>query len=176
MSSSTFEVATLLRDRVRVCVRHATTPADLDQVRSLFREYVTSPGFEAAFQQYLAQQKFEHELAHLPGAYAPPEGCLLLATVGEDVAGCVAFKPLGDGVCEMKRLYVRPDHRALGVGRVLTEAIIAEAARAGYRSMRLDTLPSMGQAQALYRSVGFRDVPPYCDNPVAGAVFLELNL
>ena len=161
---------------VRVDIRHTLTAADLDGVRSLFREYVASPGFEAAFQRYLAQQSFDEELAQLPGPYAPPEGCLLLATVGDDIAGCVAFKRLGDSVCEMKRLYVRPRYRALGIGRALAEAIIAEARRAGYGKMRLDTLPSMGRAQALYRSLGFRDIAPYCDNPVAGAVFLELDL
>ena len=157
-------------------IRHATTPSDLDDVRSLFREYVSTPGFGAAFQQYLAQQRFEDELAGLPGPYALPDGCLLLATVGERVAGCVAYKTLEDGICEMKRLYVRAEYRTLGVGRALTEALIAEASGAGYRKMRLDTLPSMTQAQALYRSLGFRDIPRYCDNPVAGAVFLELAL
>jgi putative acetyltransferase len=137
----------------------------------LFREYAGSLGFDLCF------QNFEQELADLPGQYAPPSGCLLLATVGGEPAGCVALKRLADGVCEMKRLYVRSRHRGTGLGRTLAEQVIREAKRLGYQAIRLDTIPSvMGSAVALYRSLGFRDIPAYCFNPVPGASFLELRL
>ena len=125
----------------------------------------------------LCFQNFEQELAELPGHYAPPSGCLLLATVGDEPAGCVALKKLADGVCEMKRLYVRSQCRGTGLGRTLAEQIIREAQVLGYEAIRLDTVPSrMGSAVGLYRSLGFRDIPPYCFNPMPGALFLELHL
>jgi GNAT superfamily N-acetyltransferase len=141
-------------------------PADLDEVRALFREYAASLPFALDFQD------FEQELAELPGAYAPPRGVLLLARD----AGCVALRPIDATVCELKRLYVRPSARGTGLGRRLVEAIVTEARALGYSSMRLDTTPSMAAAQSLYEQIGFREIPPYRPNPVPGARYLELDL
>ena len=150
---------------------------DLAAIRTLFREYVSVPGWEAGFATYLAQQAFDTELADLRRVYAPPTGQLLLARVDGEPAGCVAFKPLEQpAVCEMKRLFVRAEFRTLGLGRRLVEAVLGEAVRAGYTRMRLDTLPSMRAAQRLYHAAGFREIPAYCTNPVVGAVFMECEL
>src|SRR4051812_41972198 len=138
-------------------------------VRCLFEEYAASLGFDLCF------QGFEKELAGLPGGYAPPEGRLLLALQDGQTAGCIALRPLEPGTCEMKRLYVRPAFRTHGIGRVLVDRVIEEARQTGYQHMRLDTLPSMVAALALYRRVGFREIAPYYENPVEGAVFLELQ-
>jgi GNAT superfamily N-acetyltransferase len=152
-------------------IRRVSSADEMDAVRLLFREYADSLGFDLCFQD------FEQELAGLPGEYAPPSGCLLLATAGDEPAGCVALKKLAEDVCEMKRLYVRGRHRGTGLGRTLAEHILREAAHLGYQAIRLDTVPSvMGNAVALYRSLGFREIPAYCFNPVPGAVFLELQL
>lgn len=125
----------------------------------------------------LSYQGFAEELAALPGRYAPPGGTLLLARQSDGTAvGCVAVRPLGDGICEMKRLFVVPAGRGLGLGRALAEAAIAAAARAGHREIRLDTLPTMGAALALYRALGFVPVKAYYDTPVAGTVFLSRPL
>jgi putative acetyltransferase len=140
--------------------------SDLVEVRGLLREYATSLAFPLDFQD------FDRELAELPGAYAPPRGALLLAR-GQ---GCVALRPLGDTTCEMKRLYVRPQARGAGLGRKLAETIVAEARRLEYARMRLDTVPGMETAQALYEQLGFREIAPYTTNPVAGTRFLELDL
>lgn len=148
----------------------ARTKEDLSLARALFEEYASSLHFALDF------QNFEKELAGLPGRYAPPEGGLLLAWVQHQVAGCAALRKIDREICEMKRLYVRPSFRRLGVGRVLALAIIQEARKIGYSRMRLDTVPSMKDAQLLYESLGFRRIHPYCNNPVPGAVFLELNL
>jgi len=140
--------------------------SDLAEVRGLLREYATSLAFPLDF------QGFERELAELPGAYAPPRGALLLAR-GD---GCVALRPLDDTTCELKRLYVRPHARGAGVGRRLAEAIVAVARRLDYSCMRLDTVPGMENAQALYEQLGFREIAPYTTNPVEGTRFLELDL
>jgi GNAT superfamily N-acetyltransferase len=155
-------------------IRHVTGEDEqgLEQVRGLLREYAAGLGFDLCF------QGFDAELAALPGKYAPPGGCLLLATL-EDGApgGCVGLRRLRDDVAEMKRLYVRPAARGRGLGKRLAEAVIEEARRLGYRAMWLDTVPSvMGEATGLYQALGFRPVPAYCHNPVPGAVFLGLDL
>ena len=144
--------------------------SQIETVRALFREYQRSLDADLCF------QGFEAELAGLPGSYAPPRGRLLLASKGTNVAGCVALRPLSEHVCEMKRLFVRPVFRGDGLGRQLAERVIAEAQQAGYRTMRLDTLPEMVTAQALYVSLGFRDGPAYYDNPVPGVRYLERAL
>lgn len=150
---------------------------DLDTVRVLFREYVTAPHSETLFHDYLAQQHFDEELAGLPGDYSAPFGALLLAEHDGMIVGCVALKPLDPPyVCEMKRLYVRPEARGLGAGRALVDAVIASARYAGYGVMRLDSMPSMREAQRLYRSYGFYEIPPYNANPVEGSLFFELRL
>jgi len=160
-----------------VAIARATSASDLDEVRALFVEYVSAPDWEAGFGAYLAQQAFEAELATLPGPYAPPAGALLLARVDGRPAGCVACKPLDPPtVCEMKRLFVRPEFRSLGVARRLVTAVLAAATDAGYARMRLDTLPSMAAAQRLYERLGFHDIPAYCENPVHGARFMEREL
>jgi len=149
----------------------ALTPEQIEEARSLFREYQDSLEVDLCF------QGFEEELAGLPGAYARPKGRLYVASAGGELAGCVAVRPLGgDGVCEMKRLYVRPRARGHGVGRRLAEAVVAAGREIGYSCMRLDTLGSMTAAIALYRELGFVEIAPYCTNPLAGALFMELRL
>lgn len=140
--------------------------------RRLFREYEASLGIELSFQD------FAREVAELPGAYAPPAGRLFLATEAEGLepAGCVALRPLGGDLCEMKRLYVQPAARGKRVGRHLAETVIREARLIGYARMRLDTLPFMQEATALYRALGFVEIAPYYDNPVAGSLFMERTL
>ncbi len=151
-------------------IRQATSPADVETARALFVEYQKSLGISLCF------QSFDAEVASLPGAYAAPEGRLLLAFVGDEPAGCIALRKLENGICEMKRLWVRPAFRGMRLGRRLAEAVLSEARTAGYRAIRLDTLPSMREAQALYVSLGFVDIPPYNDHPIEGTRFMEARL
>jgi ribosomal protein S18 acetylase RimI-like enzyme len=124
----------------------------------------------------LCFQGFTEELNSLPGKYAPPSGALLIAKVNEITAGCVALRKIGEGVCEMKRLYVKPEFRGLRLGKTLTVKIIDEAKRLGYSKMRLDILEKLKKAMAIYESLGFRKIPPYYDNPIPGATYWELDL
>jgi putative acetyltransferase len=140
------------------------------EARALMREYAASLSFDLEF------QGFEAELAGLPGPYAPPDGALFLARVGDEPAGCAALRRLEGTTGELKRLYVRPAHRGFGLGRRLTEAAIAVARELGYELLRLDTTPEMSSAHELYRSLGFREIDAYRENPVEGARFLELDL
>jgi ribosomal protein S18 acetylase RimI-like enzyme len=143
----------------------------VEQVRALFLEYANSLGFSLCF------QGFDKELASLPGDYAPPDGRLLLAQQDGEVAGCVALHRLTEQICEMKRLYVRPQFRAKGLGRSLCERVLSRARDIGYRQVRLDTVePVMREAVAMYRQVGFREIPPYRTNPIAGALYMEFDL
>jgi ribosomal protein S18 acetylase RimI-like enzyme len=153
-----------------VAIAEARFPHECAVVDELLREYAASLGFDLCF------QGFDRELATLPGDYAPESGRLLLARVDGVPAGCVALRSLGEGICEMKRLYVRPGCRGLGIGRRLVEALLGHARRIGYATMRLDTVPTMVEAIALYESLGFRDIPPYRLNPIPGARCLELDL
>jgi ribosomal protein S18 acetylase RimI-like enzyme len=151
-------------------VRPARLPDEVPAVRALFREYAAGLGVDLCF------QNFEAELAGLPGAYAPPAGRLLVAEVDGEPVGCVALRPQSPGVCELKRLYVRPTHRGRGLGRRLLEALLAEAVAAGYREAVFDTLESMTEALALYRSVGFAETAPYNEHPVAGTLWFRKAL
>jgi ribosomal protein S18 acetylase RimI-like enzyme len=151
----------------------ATIPEHINAARALFQEYGASLGFSLCF------QSFEQELAELPGKYAPPSGRLLLARKGDEsnFAGCVALRKLDEDICEMKRLYVAPASRGQKLGELLADAIVAEARSIGYKRMRLDTVPGvMDRAISMYRARGFREIPPYTNNPVPGAIFLELEL
>jgi len=151
-------------------IRWAMIPGDIMTVRNLFKEYADSLNFELDFQD------FREELATLPGKYAPPLGSILVAKQNGETVGCVAVRPLGEEICEMKRLFVKPAHRGRRIGRELALAIIAEAKRVGYRAMRLDTVEAMKEASALYRALGFQPIDAYCYNPLPGAMFFELKL
>ena len=151
-------------------IREALDPVDIATVRTLMQEYQEALGVDLSF------QSFATELETLPGEYASPRGRLLLAWDDDAVAGCMAMRPLTSETCEMKRLYVRPMFRAEGLGRKLAERVIAEARSVGYQRMYLDTLPTMAGAQKLYERLGFKDVPAYRHNPIAGTRFLGLDL
>lgn len=149
----------------------AETPGQIQEARLLFREYEAWLGVDLCF------QSFEKELKNLPGKYAKPSGRLFLASSNKKVAGCIALRKLGDATCEMKRLFVRPDFRGLKLGQMLIERVIAEAKAIGYIKMRLDTLPDkMPKAVELYQSYGFRELPPYYENPHRETLFMELEL
>src|SRR5579864_7670867 len=149
----------------------AESDSQIASIRELFLEYAQSLGFSLCF------QSFDQELAGLPGDYARPEGRLLLASVRGAPAGCVALHKLGAEICEMKRLYVRPQFRGKGLGKILAERVIADARQLGYKKLRLDTVESdMGTAIAMYRKLGFREIAPYRANPIEGALYMELQL
>lgn len=152
-------------------LRQAESAEDVGQIKELFLEYAQSLGFSLCF------QNFDRELAELPGDYAQPGGRLLLAEVDAELAGCVAMHKLEQQTCEMKRLYLRPKFRGKGLGRVLAEAIIAEARKVGYDRMRLDTVePVMRDAVGMYRKLGFREIAAYRENPMPGTLYMELTL
>ena len=149
----------------------ATLPEHIEQARGLFLEYGSSLGFSLCF------QSFDEELKSLPGTYGPPSGRLLLARYAGHAAGCIALRKLEAGICEMKRLYVRPADRGIGLGRILVERVIAEARGIGYERMRLDTIESaMKDAIALYRQMGFEEIAPYSVIPIEDALWMELRL
>ena len=149
----------------------AHTPDQIEEARQLFKEYAAWLEIDLCF------QNFDVELAGLPGDYAPPRGRLLLAVDGDQIAGCIALRKMADGICEMKRLFVRAAFRGKGLGRKLADNIIRNATKIGYERMRLDTLPGrMDKAIALYRELGFKEIAPYYNNPVPDAMFMELVL
>lgn len=152
-------------------VKPVTTQADLNATILLFEAYAASLGIDLTFQD------FANEMTSMPGKYASPAGTLLLAESPAGAIGCVGLRPFGShGHCEMKRLYVDPKGRGLGVGKALATAVINEAKRLGYKAICLDTLPTMSSARALYESLGFRETEPYYNTPLEGTVFLELPL
>lgn len=154
-----------------IVIIEAETPEQIEQARKLFREY------EAWFGMNLCFQDFDGEVAALPGKYAAPEGRLFLAFSDEKLAGCIALRKLEEGVCEMKRLFVREDFRGLGIGIKLIEKLIDEARLIGYKTMRLDTYPpKMAKAVGLYESNGFREIPAYYHNPYGETLFMEKDL
>jgi ribosomal protein S18 acetylase RimI-like enzyme len=145
-------------------------PQDLEAARGLFEEYARSIGVDLSF------QGFDEELSALPGKYSPPNGALMVVRVDGLPCGCVALRRIDARACEMKRLYVRPGNRGLRIGSQLVARIVDVATARGYEAMRLDTLPSMSSAVSLYRSSGFREIPPYIYNPIPGALFMEKDL
>jgi ribosomal protein S18 acetylase RimI-like enzyme len=149
---------------------HAEAGQALREARDLILEYGSSLGFNLDF------QCFDNEIEALPGEYAPPSGCLLIARVAGSTAGCVAVRKLDGEVCEMKRMYVRPAFRGQGVGRALALEALKDARGRGYRIMRLDTLTCMGPARRLYESLGFREIDAYRFNPLPGATYMECGL
>jgi len=163
-----------LEDSDGIAVWADPVPQELDGLRALFLEYARSLNVDLCFQD------FEAELARLPGEYAAPRGALVWATVRGEMAGCCALRPLDNvdyaNACEMKRLYVRPQYRGLGLGRRLVEAILDQARQAAYSCVLLDTLDDMEAARALYDDLGFEAIAPYYFNPIAGAHYLKVEL
>lgn len=148
----------------------ANTKEFVEKTKELIREYAQSLEFDLGF------QGFDQEMENFPGQYASPRGCLYIALDADQPVGCVALRDLGQGVCEMKRLYVKKHLRGQKVGRLLAEVIIKAARDMGYNYMRLDTIPSMKHANMLYNALGFKKIAPYRFNPIEGATFFELNL
>lgn len=153
-----------------VNIRTVSSPEDIEITRELFRAYQTSLGIDLCF------QNFESEMEQLPGKYTLPEGRLYLAFEDGQAVGCAGLRRIEEGVCELKRVYVHPAFRGQGIGRRLALQAVNDASEIGYERMRLDTLPSMRSARGLYRSLGFEPIAPYTNNPVEGAIFLELKL
>jgi putative acetyltransferase len=153
-----------------VRLRTARDRASIALVARMFREYADGLGFPLDF------QGFHHEVASLPGEYAPPRGSLILAFVGSHPAGCVGVRPIDPVTAEMKRLFVRNEFRGEGVGRQLVDRVLADARRIGYQRMRLDTVPEMTEAIRLYRRRGFVEIAPYRYNPIPGALYFEIDL
>ena len=155
----------------KILIRQAETEPEISTAREIFREYEAWLGLDLCF------QGFEDELKNLPGKYAPPQGRLLLASIDETVAGCIALRPLEAGVCEMKRLFVRENFRGEKIGQQLIDGVLAAARGIGCGRMRLDTFPpKMGKAVQLYRAYGFYEIEPYYENPNPGVLFMELKL
>ncbi len=159
------------KTEILISISAAESPLEIAEIRELFTEYAESLGFSLCF------QGFDQELAGLPGDYSPPRGRLLIARCRTEPAGCIALHSLEADICEMKRLYVRPRFRGSGLGRLLAQAVIADAKSIGYLKMRLDTVePKMKNAVTLYRALGFREIGPYRPNPIEGAMYMELEL
>ncbi len=156
-------------DQPTIEIRPATD-TDLPALRALLEDYVAWLDVDLTFQD------FQSEYRTLPGDYAPPRGRLLAASVSGRVRAMIALRPIDEATCEMKRLYVSPDARGLGLGRALVLRVVNEARAIGYRVIRLDTLPQMGDAQSLYSRLGFRDIEPYYDSPISGTRFMEMTL
>jgi len=153
-----------------VQIFEARSGESVEAVRRLFHEYASALDFDLEFQH------FDDEMKTFPTQYSNPTGCLLVAYVEAEAVGCVGLRKYEKMVCEMKRLYVRPEFRGLNIGKGLAVRIIEEAGRRGYSRMRLDTVPSMQAAIALYRKLGFKEIPQYRNNPIPGALFFELQL
>lgn len=154
-----------------VTLRQAESKTEILESRTIFQDYEKWLGLDLCF------QGFEDELRNLPGKYAPPKGRLYLARVGDAIAGCIALRPIEPDICEMKRLFVREDFRGMQIGKLLIERLLDDAREIGYKAMRLDTFPpKMGKAVRLYEAYGFREIPPYYDNPNEGVLFMELDL
>lgn len=149
---------------------YAATEQQISRCRQLFLDYSSSLSFSLCF------QNFEKELASLPGEYAPPFGVLLLAELDSKLVGCAGLRKIDDNTCEMKRLYIEPDYRGRGIGKLLVESLIHKARETGYIKMRLDTINTMNEAVSLYRSFGFTETEPYRYNPIEGVLFMEMDL
>jgi ribosomal protein S18 acetylase RimI-like enzyme len=172
LAASTATATTTTAPRVQLLVPQSSE--QLEATRAIFREYAQGLGVDLCF------QNFEAELASLPGEYSAPRGALLLATIDGELAGCGALRELPDvdypNACEMKRLYVRSRFRGFGLGRILAQALMDQAVRAGYSVMLLDTLDDMEAARGLYEALGFEEIPPYYYNPIPGAHYLKAQL
>lgn len=154
-----------------IVIYEALAENDIAEAKKLFIEYANSLNFDLCF------QGFDEEVSNLPGKYASPEGRLLLARIDNKIGGCIALRKLESGICEMKRLYVRPEFRGRGIGKILCDKLLEQAKSKGYKKMRLDTIyHQMQSAIKLYKSYGFHEIPPYYYNPQEGVLFMELEL
>lgn len=147
------------------------------EIRELFEEYTRMLiENDPVFAQYLVIQNYEKEINDLTVKYGPPKGRLYIAFTDGKPSGCIGLKSFGENGCEMKRLYVRPEYRGMGLGRALASKVIGEAKKEGYTHMLLDTLPFLTDAQRMYRSMGFYEIPPYLESPMTDAIYLRLDL